>query len=86
MRVTLGAHRALCPRCAGGVQKVGYLEPVSAGGQGDRNNYWVPIHGTAQILTQSKNSDKAMFCICCLRSAGVCFPSGGWFAGWSRET
>ena len=30
-------------------------------GQGDRNYYCVPMHRTAQILIQSKSSDKAMF-------------------------
>ena len=37
------------------------LDPFSPDGQGDRSNYRVPIHRTAQILTQSKNSDKAVF-------------------------
>ena len=43
------------------VQKVGYFGPVSPDGQGDRNNYCVPTHWTAQIVSQSKDSDKAMF-------------------------
>ena len=44
---------ALCPP----VRKVGYFGPVFPDGQGDRSNDCVPMHGTAQILTQSKNSD-----------------------------
>ena len=48
-------------RCARAVRKVGYFGSVSPDGQGDRSNYGVPIRRTAQILTQSKNSDKVMF-------------------------
>ena len=44
-------------RCACAVRKVGYFGPVFPDGQGDRSNDCVPMHGTAQILTQSKNSD-----------------------------
>ena len=44
-------------RCACAVRKVGYLGPVFPDGQGDRSNCCVPIHRTAPILTQSKNSD-----------------------------
>ena len=50
--LVLGAHA---------VRNVGYFGPVSPDGQGDRNNRCVPVHRTAQILTRSKNSDKAMF-------------------------
>ena len=32
----------------------GHFGPVFPDGKGDRGNYGVPIHGTAQILTQSK--------------------------------
>ena len=42
------------------VRKIGYFGPVFPDGQ-DRSNYCVPIHSNAQILTQSKNSDKALF-------------------------
>ena len=48
---------ALCACCA----KVGYFGPVSSDGKGDHNNYCVPIHRTAQILTYAKNSDRAIF-------------------------
>ena len=51
--------RTMC--CARAVRRVGYFGPVPPGGQGDRNNYCAPIHRTAQILTQSKNSDKVVF-------------------------
>ena len=44
-------------RCARAVRKVGHFGPVSPDGQGGCNNYCVPRHRTAQILTQSKNSD-----------------------------
>ena len=44
-------------RCAHTVRKVGYVGPVFPDGQGGRNNYRVPRHGTVQILTQPKNSD-----------------------------
>ena len=43
------------------MRKVGHFGPVSPNGQGDRSNYLFPTHRTAQILTQSKNSDKAIF-------------------------
>ena len=39
------------------VCKVGYSRPVFPDSQGDHGNYCVPRHKTAQILTQSKNSD-----------------------------
>ena len=38
------------------VRKVGWFGPVFPDGQGGRGNYCVPIHRTAQILTQPKNS------------------------------
>ena len=44
-------------RCARAVRKVGYFGPVSPDGRGDRSNCCVPMRRTAQILTQSKNSD-----------------------------
>ena len=47
--------------CARAMQKVGYYGPVSPDGQGDCDHYCVHMHKTAQILTQSKNSDKAIF-------------------------
>ena len=43
-------------RCARAVRKVGYFGPVFPDGQGDCGNHCVPMHRTAQILTQSKNS------------------------------
>ena len=43
--------------CARAVRKVGYFRPVVPNGQGDCINYCVPMHKTAQILTQSHNSD-----------------------------
>ena len=43
------------------MRKVGYFGPGSPDGQGDRNNYYVPIQRTAQVLTQSRNSDRALF-------------------------
>ena len=55
-----GAHRALCPRCARIVRQVGYFGPVFPDGRCDRSNYCVPRHRTAQILTQSKNSDNEL--------------------------
>ena len=39
------------------MRKLGHFGPVFPDGQGDRGNYCVPIHGTAQMPTQSKNSD-----------------------------
>ena len=36
------------------VWKLGYFGPVFPDGQGDCSSYCVPIHRTAQILTQSK--------------------------------
>ena len=58
----LTVHQGECTvRCARAVRKVGSFGPVSPDGQGDRNNYCVLAHRTAQILTQSKNLDKAMF-------------------------
>ena len=48
-------------RCARAVRKVGYFGSVSPDGHGNCNNDFVPIQRTAQILTQSKNSAKAMF-------------------------
>ena len=56
--VIIGAVRALCPRCA---KTPPMLDPCSPDGQGDRSNCRVPMHRTAQILTQSKNSDNAVF-------------------------
>ena len=50
----MGARRALCPRCARAVRKVGYFGPVSPDGQRDRSTYCVPIRRTAQMPTQSK--------------------------------
>ena len=47
-----GEGLALCT-----VRKVGCFGPVFPDGQGDRGNYCVPIHRTAQILAQSKNED-----------------------------
>ena len=44
-------------RCARAVRKVGYFGPMFPDGPGDRSNDCVPIHRTAQILTQSQNSD-----------------------------
>ena len=53
-------------RCAHAVRRVGYFGPVSPDGQSDRSHYSVPTRRTAQILTQSKNSDdeskQTMFC------------------------
>ena len=42
------------------VRKGGYFGPVSPNSPGDRNTLCVPMHRTAQILSKSKNSDKAM--------------------------
>ena len=50
------AHCVMCARCA----KVGYLRPVFLDGKGDRGNHCFSIHRTAQILTQSKNSDNEL--------------------------
>ena len=44
-------------RCARAVRKVGYFGPVSPDGEGDCGHYCVPMHRTAQILTQSKNPE-----------------------------
>ena len=43
------------------MRKVGYFGPIFPDGQGDRKNYCVPMHRTAQILTEYKSVDKAMF-------------------------
>ena len=59
-------------RCARAVRKVGCFRPVFPDGQGDRGHYRVPIHRTAQILTQSKISNELKPCFtlkmpdCCL--------------------
>ena len=63
-------------------------------GQGDRSSYCVPIHRTAQILTQSKNSEnelkqtmvhsedtRLLFSICCCCPMDVAPPGGGWCSG-----
>ena len=36
------------------VRKVGYFGPLFPRGQGGRTNYYIPMHGTTQIPTQSK--------------------------------
>ena len=49
--------RGCTVRCARALRKVGYFRPVSPDGQRDRSNYCVPVCRTAQILTQSNNSE-----------------------------
>ena len=49
----MGAHVP----CARAVQKVGYFGPMFPNDPGDCSNDCVPIHRTAQILTQTQNSD-----------------------------
>ena len=44
-------------RCARAVRKVGHFGPVSPDGQGNCGKPCVPIHRTAHIRTQTKNSD-----------------------------
>ena len=41
------------------MRKVGDVRPGSPDGQGDRGHYCVPVRGTAQVLTQSANSDNS---------------------------
>ena len=62
------------------MQKVGYSGRFFPDGQGDRNNHCVPIHRllvhrTAQILTQSKNSDddkeEQPMCAACFDMCGM---------------
>ena len=47
--------RSVC--CARAVRKVGYFVPTRPAGQGDRSNFCVPMRRTAQIPSQSQNSD-----------------------------
>ena len=42
-------HLQGAPCCARAVQKAGHFRPIFPDGQGDRGNYCVPIHRTAQI-------------------------------------
>ena len=51
-----GAHRALCASCATSRP----FRPISPDHRGDCGNYCVPMHTTAQILTQSQNSDNEL--------------------------
>ena len=68
-------------------------------GIGDRGNYGVAIHKTAQILTRSTSSDNLLKqTILRIENARVlsesaifalmekCFPGGGWFSGGSQES
>ena len=47
---------ALCPHCT----KRRLFSTIFPDGQGDHRNHCVPTHRTAQIPTQSKNSDKQL--------------------------
>ena len=42
------------------LSQIACLSPIFTDGQGDRSSYYVPIHRTNQILTQSKNSDNEL--------------------------
>ena len=94
----IGTIRGRPGRCACAVRAVGYFGHVLPDGAGDRSNDCVPIRRTAQILTQSKNSDNELKQTVFptekagLRSKSAVFapwtsspPVVGRFSGWGRE-
>ena len=95
--LTEGAPCPVPALCVHATQKVGFFGPLPPAGQDNRNGYCVPIHRTAQILTPSKNSDRAMFhtenagllsksAVFALQTYASLVVGGLRFAGWSRET
>ena len=53
-------------RCACAVHKIGYFRPVFPDGQGDRGHHCVPMHSTAQIMSQNKGYFALKIPSCCL--------------------